>query len=67
MPIKRPPICLTNSKCNVCPSNTSGYPVDLMNWHEANDINTGPNIQLDYAKNKLNKYLKPGEKVLKSN
>jgi hypothetical protein len=67
VPTKRPPICLTNSKCNVCPSNTNGYPADLMSWREADDINTGPNINLKYAKNKLNKYLKPGEKVLKSN
>ncbi len=67
VPTKRPPICLTNSKCNVCPSNTSGYPVDLMNWHEANDIKTGSNIQLEYSKKKLNKYLTPGETVYTSN
>ena len=32
VPIARPPVCISNGSCKVCPSNTIGYPVSLQEW-----------------------------------
>jgi hypothetical protein len=32
VPMPRPPVCVTNQKCEVCPSATEGYPLNLKEW-----------------------------------
>ena len=38
VPMVRPPVCINNTPCNVCPSNTSGYPVNLMDFDSSRKI-----------------------------
>ena len=38
VPMTRPPVCISNSNCKVCPTNTDGYPVGLKNWDNSRRV-----------------------------
>lgn len=38
VPMTRPPVCISNGNCKVCPSNTEGYPVSLKEWHSSSKV-----------------------------
>ena len=38
VPAYKPPVCVTNMRCKVCPDTTSGYPVNLMEWEESTKV-----------------------------
>lgn len=38
VPAYKPPVCVTNMRCKVCPDTTSGYPVNLMEWDESTKV-----------------------------
>lgn len=51
----RPPVCVTDKKCPVCPvMSTSGY-TDLKNWKDSTHISPPQNIDTDYIDRKLNR------------
>ena len=52
VPMVRPPVCINSSPCNVCPSNTSGYPVNLMDFDNSRKI-TKPKLNKKYIKENL--------------
>jgi hypothetical protein len=52
VPMVRPPVCINTTPCNVCPSNTSGYPVNLMDFDHSRKI-TKPNLNKKYINEKL--------------
>ena len=35
VPHSRPPVCISNGPCKVCPSDTVGYPVNLKDWDDS--------------------------------
>lgn len=37
VPAYKPPVCVTNMRCKVCPD-TTGYPVNLMEWDESTKV-----------------------------
>lgn len=45
VPTMRPPVCINNSPCKVCPSDSSTYPVSLMKWDDSRKV----------SQNKINK------------
>jgi len=49
-----PPICVTNKRCTVCPSLTSGAPIDLKEWHESRRVTAPDKINVEYINEKLN-------------
>jgi hypothetical protein len=49
-----PPVCVTQQRCNVCPSNTTGAPVDVKEWNDARRIMPPDNINVSYVEEKLN-------------
>lgn len=53
VPMPAPPVCKTSTSCAVCPTNTSGYPVDVKEWNNASKIMPPDNINIEYLK-KLN-------------
>ena len=53
VPMYRPPVCKSDESCKVCSSNTTGYPVDVKEWHSSSKILPPDNINLEYI-NKLN-------------
>jgi hypothetical protein len=38
VPMPKPPVCVNNTPCQVCPSESSNYPVNLMLWDDSNVI-----------------------------
>ena len=38
VPMTRPPVCISNGNCKVCPTNTDGYPVNLKNWDNSRRV-----------------------------
>ena len=38
VPVMRPPVCINNSPCAVCPSQSSNYPINLLQWNEARNV-----------------------------
>lgn len=47
VPMPRPPVCINTNPCKVCPTNTSGYPVNLKEWHHSRRVmNTTEQRQL---------------------
>ena len=40
LPTPRPPVCVSNDNCSVCPSTTSGYPINLKEWDNARYVTT---------------------------
>ena len=67
VPLQRPPICVTNNPSKVFPSITSGYPVDLMEWHESNKIENGHPLNTKFINDKINAKLNPNKPVYRSN
>jgi len=51
----RSPPCVTNNPCPVCPVYTTGSPIDVKEWDNANDILPSDNISIEYINEKLNK------------
>lgn len=49
-----PPVCVTNQRCNVCPSNTQGTPIDVKEWNESRRVSQPDNINTKYITEKLN-------------
>ena len=35
VPHSRPPVCISNGPCKVCPSDTVRYPVNLKDWDDS--------------------------------
>ena len=59
----RPPlhvnkVCKQEKQCPVCPSLTSGYPLDLMEFDKSRYVMGPDNISINYIK-KLNNPIKP--------
>ena len=52
VPMVRPPVCINSSPCNVCPSNTSGYPVNLLDFDNSRKI-TETKLNKRYINEKL--------------
>ena len=38
IPENHPSVCKTSSSCQICPMNTSGYPVDVKEWNSSRKI-----------------------------
>ena len=38
VPESRPPLCIKNQDCKVCPEPTSGYPLSLKKWDDSRKI-----------------------------
>jgi len=38
LPIIHPPVCVSNNNCNVCPIDSSTYPLDLLKWNDSTHI-----------------------------
>jgi len=49
-----PPVCVSEKRCPVCPTNTTGTPIDVKEWHSSRRITPPDNINTDYIKEKLN-------------
>jgi hypothetical protein len=43
-----PPVCINNSPCMVCPSDSSNYPVNLKQWNDSLSV-TGGKINKKWA------------------
>ena len=52
VPMVRPPVCINTTPCNVCPSNTSGYPVNLMDFDNSRKISS-TTMNKQYIKDKF--------------
>jgi len=50
----RPPVCVSEKKCPVCPVFTTGAPVDAMNFDASRRITPPDRINTDYVEQKLN-------------
>lgn len=50
----RPPICVTEKRCPVCPVYTAGAPVDVKEFHSSTRISPPDLINTDYIGEKLN-------------
>ena len=49
------PVCVpANGRCTVKETLTSGYPLDVIEWHESRKITNPDGINLNYVKDKLN-------------
>ena len=56
VPQPRPPVCISNSPCKVCPTNTGGYPTNLKEWNNSSKIsNTNINKKWALDQEDLNK------------
>jgi len=40
VPMPRPPVCINTSPCKVCPSDSSNYPVNLLEWNDSRHVIT---------------------------
>lgn len=49
-----PPVCVTEKKCNVCPTFTEGTPVDAKEWNQTTRITPPDRINTDFVEEKLN-------------
>jgi hypothetical protein len=56
VPMPRPPICINNSPCKVCPNNDETYPINLSEWNNSKKIS---NIEI--SKDWANKQTDPKE------
>lgn len=50
----RPPVCVTEKRCPVCPTYTNGTPVDAKEFHSSRRITPPDMINMDYIGDKLN-------------
>ena len=53
-PQARPPVCISNNKCDPCPITTIGTPVNIKDWDSSRHVTNGLGINIEYIK-KLNK------------
>ena len=44
VPMPRPPVCINNSPCKVCPSNTSSDAVNLNDWDNSRYVLQNPSV-----------------------
>lgn len=49
-----PPVCVSEKRCPVCPVYTTGTPIDVKEWHQANKIMPPDGINVKYIKDTLN-------------
>lgn len=49
-----PPVCVSEKRCPVCPTYTTGTPVDVKEWTSATKIMPPDGINTQYIKDKLN-------------
>ena len=49
-----PPLCVSEKRCPVLPSYTTGTPLDVKEWNEARRVTPPDNIKTKYIKEKLN-------------
>jgi hypothetical protein len=54
VPMPRPPVCINNSPCKVCPNNDDSYPVQLSQWDNSRKVS---NIEI--SKDWANKQVDP--------
>jgi len=54
VPISSPYKCKQEKECPICPSLSSGYPVNLKDFNSSRKIMPPDNINIDYIKDKLN-------------
>ena len=54
VPVTNPYKCKQEKECPICPSLTTGYPVNLKEFNNARKIMPPDNINIDYIKDKLN-------------
>lgn len=50
----RPPICVTEKRCPVCPVFTDGLGADLKEWHSSRRVHQPDRINIEYIQDKLN-------------
>ena len=50
----RPPICVTEKRCPVCPGYTTGTPMDVKEYNKSRRITPPDQINVDYVKEKIN-------------
>lgn len=50
----RPPVCVTEKRCPVCPVNATGTPTDVKEFHNSRRITQPDEINVDYVNDKLN-------------
>jgi hypothetical protein len=49
------PLCIPSSgRCKICPTQTTGYPVDLKTWHRSRRVMNPDGINVKYVEDKLN-------------
>jgi len=53
VPQPRPPVCISNGPCKVCPSNTDGYPANLKDW-DSSRVVTNQGINKEWALDQAN-------------
>lgn len=53
----RPPVCVTDNRCPVCPTFTSNGVLDLKEWDDSRKIMGPANINVEYVQERLNKNL----------
>ena len=49
VPMPRPPVCINNAPCKVCPTNTSGYPLSVKQWDDSRRVTSGNDINKTWA------------------
>ena len=54
IPERRPPVCITDVKCPVCPVTTSGYPLSVKEFADSQRIYPHDNINVPYVKDRMN-------------
>lgn len=47
-PRARPPVCITEKQCSVCPMTTQGTPVNVKEWDSSRFVTNGPPINTKY-------------------
>ena len=52
-PRARPPVCISDKKCEPCPVTTLGTPTDVKNWDSSRRVTQGFGINIPYIQ-KLN-------------
>lgn len=55
IPVRRPPVCIQEKKCPVCPVQTPGYPLDVKQWNESRRIHQNDILNLEYIRDQLNR------------
>ena len=51
VPMARPPVCVSSTPCQVCPTDSSNYPVNLKSWDNSRQITQSSNINKKWIAN----------------